>query len=64
MGAITGRKGAGDGAGRRNRRSEETIATILTATEDIILRSGSDRVSILEVCEKAEVSRGDRKSVV
>jgi hypothetical protein len=29
--------------------SEETIATILAATEDIILRSGSDRVSILEV---------------
>ncbi|WP_206198947.1 TetR/AcrR family transcriptional regulator [Zoogloea dura] len=58
MGAIAGRKGVGDGAGRRNRRSEETIATILAATEDIILRSGSDRVSILEVCEKAEVSRG------
>ncbi len=58
MGAIAGRKGAGDEAGRRNRRSEETIATILAATEDIILRSGSDRVSILEVCEKAEVSRG------
>ncbi len=44
--------------GRHNRRSEETIAAILAATEDIILRSGSERVSILEVCERAEVSRG------
>lgn len=60
MAAITGRGAVGSegGVGRRNRRSEETIAAILAATEDIILRSGSERVSILEVCERAEVSRG------
>jgi len=43
---------------RRNRRSEETIANILTATEQIVLESGAERVSILDVCKAAGVSRG------
>lgn len=43
---------------RRNRRSEETIANILTATEQIVLKSGADRISILDVCKAAGVSRG------
>lgn len=42
----------------RNRRSEETINQILRATEQVILESGVDRVSILTVCEVAGVSRG------
>lgn len=41
-----------------NRRSEETIANILAATEEVILRSGADRISILDVCQLASVSRG------
>ncbi len=43
---------------RRNRRSEETIAGILASTEQIILESGAERISILEVCKAAGVSRG------
>lgn len=43
---------------RRNKRSEETIASILAATEEIILESGADRISILDVCKAAKVSRG------
>lgn len=43
---------------RRNKRSEETITNILAATEQIVLESGADRISILEVCKTAAVSRG------
>lgn len=43
---------------RRNRRSEETIASILASTEEIILESGAERISILDVCKAANVSRG------
>ncbi len=43
---------------RRNRRSEETIASILAVTEEIILESGAERISILDVCKAANVSRG------
>lgn len=43
---------------RRNRRSEETIANILIATEQIVLESGAERISILDVCKAAGVSRG------
>ena len=43
---------------RRNRRSEETIANILAATEQIVLESGAERISILDVCKAAGVSRG------
>lgn len=43
---------------RRNKRSEETIANILAATEQIVLESGADRISILDVCKVASVSRG------
>ncbi|MGS0741061.1 TetR/AcrR family transcriptional regulator [Glaciimonas sp. GG7] len=42
----------------RNRRSEKTIDQILAATEQVILESGVDRVSILSVCEVAGISRG------
>ncbi|TKA89652.1 TetR/AcrR family transcriptional regulator [Halopseudomonas bauzanensis] len=41
-----------------NRRSEETISSILRATEEVVLLSGADRISILEVCKLAGVSRG------
>lgn len=41
-----------------NRRSEETIANILVATEEVVLQSGADRISILDVCKVAGVSRG------
>lgn len=43
---------------RSNRRSEQTIAKILGATEQVVLESGADRVSILDVCAAADVSRG------
>jgi AcrR family transcriptional regulator len=43
---------------RSNRRSEQTIANILTATENIVLESGAERVSILDVCRAADISRG------
>jgi AcrR family transcriptional regulator len=43
---------------RRNKRSEETISNILAATEQIVLQSGADRISILDVCKAASVSRG------
>lgn len=41
-----------------NRRSEETISNILKATEEVVLLSGADRISILDVCRVAGVSRG------
>lgn len=41
-----------------NRRSEETITNILKATEEVVLMSGADRISILDVCQVAGVSRG------
>ncbi|MFM0013382.1 TetR/AcrR family transcriptional regulator [Paraburkholderia sediminicola] len=43
---------------RSNRRSEQTIDNIFAATEKVVLESGADRISILEVCETASVSRG------
>lgn len=43
---------------RRNRRSDETIANILAATEQIVLDSGADRISILDVCKMVGISRG------
>lgn len=42
----------------RNRRSDQTIAHILEAAEQVILETGVERVSILAVCEAAGVSRG------
>jgi AcrR family transcriptional regulator len=41
-----------------NRRSEETITNILAATEEVVLKSGAERISILDVCQGAGVSRG------
>lgn len=41
-----------------NKRSEQTVENILKATEVVVLKSGADRISILEVCETANVSRG------
>lgn len=43
---------------RSNRRSEQTIANILAVTENIVLESGAERISILDVCRAADVSRG------
>lgn len=43
---------------RSNRRSEQTIDNIFAATETVVLESGAERISILEVCETAGVSRG------
>lgn len=43
---------------RRNKRSGTTIENILAATEEIILESGAERISILDVCREAEISRG------
>lgn len=43
---------------RSNRRSEITIANILAVTENIVLESGAERISILDVCRAANVSRG------
>lgn len=43
---------------RPNRRSEETINSILQSTEEVVLRSGADRISIQDVCKLAGVSRG------
>jgi AcrR family transcriptional regulator len=43
---------------RRNRRSDETIANILAATEQIVLDSGAERISILDVCKAVGISRG------
>jgi AcrR family transcriptional regulator len=39
-------------------RAENTVAAILAATEQIVLRAGSERISILDVCQQAQVSRG------
>jgi AcrR family transcriptional regulator len=52
--------GAANAPRRRsgNKRSEQTVENILKATEVVVLKSGADRVSILEVCETADVSRG------
>lgn len=43
---------------RSYKRSELTIDTIFAATEKVVLESGAERISILEVCEIAGVSRG------
>lgn len=44
--------------GGSSRRAEATIASILAATEEMVLREGSDRIPILDVCALAGVSRG------
>jgi len=44
--------------GRSNRRSEQTIANILMVTENIVLKSGAERISILDVCREADIARG------
>ena len=58
---------ASDGAGAsatthadvgRKRRADTTIAAILAATEEMVLREGSERISVLDVCALAGVSRG------
>ncbi|MGF6275847.1 AcrR family transcriptional regulator [Massilia sp. UYP11] len=41
-----------------NKRSGDTIAKILATTEEIILQSGADRISILDVCQESGISRG------
>lgn len=41
-----------------NKRSSETIARILAVTEEIILRSGAERISIFDVCQEVGISRG------
>lgn len=46
------------GVRRSNRRSEQTIANILMVTENIVLQSGAERISILDVCREAGISRG------
>jgi len=43
---------------RRNKRSEVTIQSIFDAVDQVILASGVDRVSILDVCKVAGISRG------
>jgi len=43
---------------RRNRRSEETIASILDATGKVLLDAGTAKLSILDVCNAAGISRG------
>jgi AcrR family transcriptional regulator len=43
---------------RSNRRSEQTVANILACTERVVLESGAERISILDVCRAAQVSRG------
>ena len=42
----------------RSRRSEATLAAILTGAENVILRSGVHRVAIQNVCKAAGISRG------
>jgi AcrR family transcriptional regulator len=42
----------------RNRRSDATVSRILAATEAVVLSGGAERISIIEVCERAGVSRG------
>lgn len=41
-----------------NKRSGDTIAKILATTEEIILQSGAERISILDVCHESGISRG------
>ena len=43
---------------RGNKRSEQTVDNIFEATEQVILKSGADRISIMEVCNAASISRG------
>jgi AcrR family transcriptional regulator len=43
---------------RSNRRSEQTVEKILSCTETIILESGAERISVLDVCRAADISRG------
>ncbi len=43
---------------RNNKRSEQTMRKIFDATEQIILESGVERISILDVCRTADMSRG------
>lgn len=43
---------------RSNTRSEKTVQLILEAAEQVIYESGVERVSILDVCKVAKISRG------
>lgn len=49
---------AGTAKVKLNKRSSDTIARILAATEEIVLRSGAERISILDVCQEIGISRG------
>lgn len=53
-------KAAAGGARKpgRNKRSDSTIQAILVAAEEVILQSGAERISILDVCNVAGISRG------
>ena len=48
----------GNTPGKPRGRAESTVAAILRATEQIVLREGSERISVLDVCQLAQVSRG------
>lgn len=47
-----------DTPARPKGRAETTVGAILAATEQIVLREGSERISVRDVCELAQVSRG------
>lgn len=58
LGGIETSRTSSRGKIRRNTRSETTIKAILEASEQVIIESGVDRVSILDVCKVAGISRG------
>lgn len=43
---------------RGNVRSSQTIESIFACTEEILLQSGAERISIHDVCRAANISRG------
>lgn len=43
---------------RQNRRAERTFANILAATERSLLSDGAERISIIDICKDANLSRG------
>lgn len=43
---------------RNRRRSDETVARLLDATEAVVLRDGSERIFVIDLCALSGVSRG------
>lgn len=58
LGLIVTRRSNGDEPTRTDHRSANTIEEIIAATFTVLMRVGTTKLSVREVCEEANISRG------